>query len=39
MCVNPSAGEISSVAVATVPFPPMATAVPGEPRSVVADKL
>ena len=39
MCVNPSAGEISSVAVATVPFSPMATAVPGEPRSVDAEKL
>ena len=39
MCVNPSAGEISSVAVPTVTFPPMATAVPGEYRAVDADKL
>ena len=34
MCVIPSAGGISSV-----PFALMATAVPGEPRAVDADKL
>ena len=39
ICVSPSAGEISSVAFATVPFPPMATAVQGESRAVNADKL